>query len=141
MNDILTAINNERAFQDLKYGDSKHDLMLWVRIMAKELAEAEHAIIKEPREAALREILQVVAVGVAALQQHGIVERATVTGRFRVYDLAAPTGRDFFVGYNNAKAQWGSEADAPAMEFAAAARVLGEERQLHSHVQMTRVCS
>lgn len=73
---IIDAIRRERAFQDLKYGhDRQIDLSTWIMVLESELDEVKHARIKQGREHTLQEILQVVAVGVACLEQHGVVER------------------------------------------------------------------
>ena len=125
---IDAAIQRERAWQKVKYGDSKHDLMLWVRIMAKELAEAEHAIIKQTKEDALREILQVITVGVAALEQHGCSERGEVKGQFvvarHIMGISQP---DYFTHYNAAKACWGPRDLAAEVGFATAVEIKREE--------------
>jgi NTP pyrophosphatase (non-canonical NTP hydrolase) len=75
---IYEAIDRERAFQDGKWGDIKrhpHSLQDWVNIMVKELGEAAIAIVEGRSRDARRELLQVIAVGVAALEQHGVEER------------------------------------------------------------------
>lgn len=75
----FTAIDRERAFQESKWGtiaDHPHDVGGYLTIMRKELREAEDAwCTSHGDENALREILQVIAVGVACLEQHGVVER------------------------------------------------------------------
>lgn len=79
--DIYTAIMRERNYQDLKYGDlqtKRHHITSWITIMRRELAEAEDAWLKKNDVEALKEILQVVAVGFACMQQHGIQERSSL---------------------------------------------------------------
>lgn len=73
---IFEAIQRERAYQDAKWGDKPHEVPGWLLIMRAELEEAMHAWAKgiSDREA-LKEVLQVVAVGVACLEEHGLVER------------------------------------------------------------------
>jgi len=125
MTDIQTAIANERAFQRGKYGDTKHDLALWVLIMERELAEVKEAIIKKTYDEARKELLQVVAVGHAALEQHGAVERDVVMGLFKVH-----RGGFYFERYQSrqAKALWTKRfADAAKLPYEAAARVCREE--------------
>jgi hypothetical protein len=78
---VYHAITNERDFQDSKWGDltqKRHAIPSWLLIMKKELQEAEDAWMKESNYRALEEILQVVATGVACMQQHGIVERPEI---------------------------------------------------------------
>lgn len=76
---VFAAIGRERDYQDAKWGtpaEHPHDVGGWLTIMRRELREAEDAWCSRRGNAgALEEILQVVAVGVACLQQHGIVER------------------------------------------------------------------
>jgi len=77
--DIFQAILRERNYQDKKWGDVieyPHTVFEWIGIMERELAEAKEAFFQRPaEEKMLEEILQVVAVGVACIEQHGIVER------------------------------------------------------------------
>ncbi len=130
--DISEAIARERAFQRSKYGDTKHDLSLWVLIMERELAEVKEAIIKKTYDEARCELLQVVTVGVAALEQHGVVERNAVQGKFHVY-----YNGHYFAGYQNrqAKAIWARlSIDATALPYEAAARVCHEEEGACMHL-------
>lgn len=74
--DIWAAVSRERDFQNEKWGDNPHTIFEWIGIMEKELSEAKAAYFKRPAdEEMLVEILQVVAVGVACMEQHGIQER------------------------------------------------------------------
>ena len=91
LEDVFGAIEREREYQDAKWGtviQNPHDEGDWVEIMQQELNEAKsawrgyqptsHLARRKSVEygtETLKEILQVVAVGVACLQQHGIVER------------------------------------------------------------------
>jgi hypothetical protein len=77
--EIYVAIDRERVYQDQRHGtlaDNPHGLYEWLVIMLGELAEASESLalnLDEP--GARQEILQVIAVGVAALEQHGLLER------------------------------------------------------------------
>jgi hypothetical protein len=77
---VFAAIAREREYQDRKWGPvdgpgSRH-IAEYLLILRQELAEAEKGWVKGKGDVeALREILQVAAVAVACLQQHGIVER------------------------------------------------------------------
>lgn len=77
--DVFSAIAKERTYQDSKWGTIEqhpHDVSDWLLIMRQELDEAMNAWVSLPDDSeALKEILQVVAVGVACLEQHGVVER------------------------------------------------------------------
>lgn len=75
---VQAAIRAERQYQDAKWGtpdEHPHDVGGWLTIMRCELREAEEAWMKGTDADALREILQVSSVGVAAMQQHGTYER------------------------------------------------------------------
>lgn len=72
--EIIVAIQRERNYQDQKWGDNPHDLWTWITIMERQLDDAGRTCFMDDAET-LRKILQTVAVGVACLEQHGIVER------------------------------------------------------------------
>jgi hypothetical protein len=73
---IFAAISREREYQQCKWGDKPHTVGEWLLIAQGELDEAISAWTKDiSDEQALSELLQVTAVGVAALEQHGVVER------------------------------------------------------------------
>lgn len=76
LEEVFEKIRAEREYQDNKWGtieEHPHDLPGYLLIMRKELEEAENGWMKNSsgRNSALQEILQVAAVAVAALQQHG----------------------------------------------------------------------
>lgn len=75
---VFKAIAAERTYQDSKYEPIHRSLGDWILIMEAELKEAKQAFIKEGREDTLREILQVAAVAVACLQDHGVIEREEI---------------------------------------------------------------
>lgn len=73
----IEAIGVERDFQDKKFGpNSQHTIGEWILIMEAELDEAKRALIKggTGRDSVLMEIVQVCAVGLACLEQHGVTE-------------------------------------------------------------------
>jgi hypothetical protein len=73
---IARGIEVERRYQRRKWGDKPHDVGAWLTIMRGELQEAEEAWCKASGDQpALSEILQVVAVGIACMEQHGVVTR------------------------------------------------------------------
>lgn len=79
--EIYAAIDRERAYQTRKWGtiaDHPHEVGGYLLIAKKELDEAIEAWVKarDGDAGALRELLQVVAVGVACMEQHGVVERS-----------------------------------------------------------------
>jgi hypothetical protein len=84
---INEAIQRERNYQDAKWGhwtDGGHSPREWLAIMEAELEEAKLAWVKgSGDEGLLRELLQVVAVGVACMEQHGCYERSTDEGGSR----------------------------------------------------------
>jgi len=77
---VFEAIRGERLYQDSKWGtilQHPHTVAEWLLIMQSELNEGLAAWVGNEGEAqALLEILQVVSVGVACLEQHGVVNRA-----------------------------------------------------------------
>lgn len=78
---ILFAIARERLYQDRKYGTpAQRQLSVanYLLIMRKELDEAMNAMVEEGFDQAMMELLQVVAVGVAAMEQYGAFERPDV---------------------------------------------------------------
>lgn len=76
---IYQAISRERTFQERKWGtnaEHPHDVGAWLTIMRVELVEAERDwCTANGHKKALTEILQVAAVAVACMEQHGVVER------------------------------------------------------------------
>lgn len=77
--DVFEAVKQERDYQDKKWGTIEqhpHSIPEWIMIMEAELAEAKQAWLKGSLLDSNCELVQVVAVGVAALEQHGIVFRA-----------------------------------------------------------------
>ena len=70
------AIDAERRFQDQKWGtvaEHGHTLGGWILLIESELAEAKYALIKggEGRDSVRAELVQVAALCVAALEEHG----------------------------------------------------------------------
>lgn len=69
---ILEAVGRERRFQGWKHpGDEGHDFAAWILLAEQELSEAKAAWISEGDTAALRELLQVAAICVAAMENVG----------------------------------------------------------------------
>lgn len=73
---IFNQVMLERTLQDEKWGtiqEHPHTLFEWVGIMEQEISEAKEAWFQRPCENAVKaEIIQVIAVGFAALEQHGL---------------------------------------------------------------------
>lgn len=71
---IIGKVAEERRFQDVRYGPAGHSLGAWALILEAELNEVKEACIKprEGRDNVINEIIQVLAVGFAALEQHGV---------------------------------------------------------------------
>jgi hypothetical protein len=72
--DIFAAIEAERAFQDDKYGKGEHNKATWTMLTEAEMMEAKQAVIKGGvgRNSWASEMIQVAALVVAALEQHGM---------------------------------------------------------------------
>ena len=81
---VFHAIWEERKFQDDKYGPitgkGGHSLAAWLIIVESELNEAKLAVAhgghqsREGRDSVRSELVQIAAVAVAALEQHGVKE-------------------------------------------------------------------
>jgi len=78
--DVLSAIHDERVFQNRKWGtvtDHPHEVGGWLTIMRKILTDADAAWAGNKGDiGALDEIRKVVAVGIACMEQHGPVPRS-----------------------------------------------------------------
>lgn len=77
--EIATAILKERYFQDNKHGTiatdgGSHTIGEWLLLIEAELAEAKTALIKggSGRDSVRSEIVQVAALCMACLEQHGL---------------------------------------------------------------------
>lgn len=69
---VFRKITRERDYQDVKWKDNPHTVGEWLLIMQSELDEAKEAWVKNRGDSkSLDEILQVVSVGVACMEQHG----------------------------------------------------------------------
>lgn len=76
---VFEAIDREREYQLYKWGNKEHSVPGWLLIMESELKEAKEGWVRGNGDSdALEELLQIVAVGVAALEQHGPVERIEI---------------------------------------------------------------
>lgn len=77
---VLDLIRDERSYQDQKHqsiDDSPHEVGTWLLLIEAELDEAKHALIKggRGRDTWSHELIQVAALCVAALEQHGMTDR------------------------------------------------------------------
>jgi hypothetical protein len=75
--DVVRAICEERGFQNSKHGTIEmvpHTPAGWLFLIRHELQEAEHALIKGGmgRDAWRHELVQVAALCMACLEQHGL---------------------------------------------------------------------
>lgn len=83
--DVFQAIKDERAYQAKRWGlrlvdgtflEVKHSVGEWLVFMHNHLQEAMHKITREPTaEGALASLQQVTALGIAALEEHGVATR------------------------------------------------------------------
>lgn len=78
---VIQAVVRERAaYQDVKWGNldaHDHTIMEWTWLMKDQLAGAKLACTMGDGRLARLKLLQAITVGVAALEQHGVVERPT----------------------------------------------------------------
>lgn len=78
---IYAAIDRERTYQDWKRRPQQRPVAEWLLILRRELNEAmDDWTLAGDDRAALVELLQVAAVAVACIEQHGIVERVYPIG-------------------------------------------------------------
>lgn len=78
---VLGAIESERHYQEQKWPKHEHSVAEWLLIMQKCLDDAKRGWAcdrENPNRTALHEIRQVVAVGVAAMEQCGAFNRAVL---------------------------------------------------------------
>lgn len=77
--DVYQVIDNERAYQDWKWGsitDHPHEVGAWLLLMEQLLQKARAAWVGCSGDIpALDELRQVVTVGVACMEQHGVRQR------------------------------------------------------------------
>ena len=74
---VFVAIEEEREYQESKWGDNPHTVGEWLLIMEAELNEAKEAWVKGSGDTdALCEILQVASVAVACMEQHNAITRS-----------------------------------------------------------------
>lgn len=84
---IFDAIRGERQYQDAKWGtieQNPHSMWDWATIAYDQLYESRIKIAcceDTPDKAALFDLLKVIAVLVACLEQYGIVERPSPNER------------------------------------------------------------
>ena len=76
--DVFDEIKRERKYEDDLHGtieENPHTPEEWMFIMRRELLESEAAFLDLDYDNFRQEILQVVSVGIACLEQHGVTER------------------------------------------------------------------
>ncbi len=68
---ILQAIRDERDRQDAKWGSQRMlPQATWLTILVEEVGEVAESILEEDHENYAKELVQVAAVAVAALEDH-----------------------------------------------------------------------
>lgn len=73
--EVFSVLRRERQYQDVKWGpiaDNPHSIGEWLSIAAEELSEAQGAFCAGYMGHTMNEMVQVAAVLVAALEQHGL---------------------------------------------------------------------
>ena len=74
---IFKTIAFERGQQDRKWGsiqENPHSWLEWLALMQMELGEAERAIMQNGGVGVIDEVIQLGALAIAALEQHGLKE-------------------------------------------------------------------
>lgn len=83
---IVDALKQERAYQHQKFPGHKHTVCEWIAIQEDILGKAKKAWHVFGDDAALHEIRQLTATGVACMEEHGAPLRGdsiqTKTGSF-----------------------------------------------------------
>ena len=80
---IYERIRNERAEQDLKWGVQNHTPFKWLTILEEEVGEACKAALEDNGNEYEKELIQVAAVAVAAIEslyQLGYIIKGTTNG-------------------------------------------------------------
>lgn len=72
---VSQVIDSERRYQTAKWGDPDHTVPEWILIMRKLMNDVDAAWFKDGEVAALSEIRQLTAVGVACMEQHEAPKR------------------------------------------------------------------
>lgn len=72
---VQIVIDSEREYQKRKWGDPPHTVTEWILILDKLNADVKQAWFTEGDAAALKEIRQLTAVGVACMEQHPTATR------------------------------------------------------------------
>lgn len=72
--DVYGAIDAERDFQFKKHHQNRHSMGSWLLLIESELAEAKLAAVKggTGRNSVRSELVQIAALCVAALEDHGL---------------------------------------------------------------------
>jgi len=89
---ILIVLSHERAYQELKWPGHDHSVAEWLLIMEKLMQDARRAwVTGHGDNEALHEVRQVVATGIACMEQCGAPMRGEpLTPGRKPFDLFAP---------------------------------------------------
>jgi hypothetical protein len=72
--EIHKILDEERDYQDAKYGgsihDNQHTVSEWILFIRKHLNEAEDALYENDEKRALGAVRKITALGVAAMEVH-----------------------------------------------------------------------
>lgn len=74
-NDIYQAVLRERAYQYAKWGKQEHSPEKWLTILMEEVGEAAKGSFENDLAEFRKELVQVIAVAFAILENHGFDER------------------------------------------------------------------
>lgn len=67
---VQQVIDSERNYQKAKWGEPPHTVTEWILILDKLNSDVRQAWFARGDEAALEEVRQLTAVGVACMEQH-----------------------------------------------------------------------
>lgn len=78
--DVLAAVNDERVFQNRKWGTVKehpHEVGGWLTILRKHLSDAENEWSSKRGDiGALEEVRKIAAIAFACMENCGVIERS-----------------------------------------------------------------
>lgn len=65
---VLVEVRSERIRQDATWGEQNHHPLYWLAILGEEVGEANEAALRQSYSEYRKELLQVAAVAVAAIE-------------------------------------------------------------------------
>lgn len=73
--EVLAKIKEEREYQDKKFPNNQHEIPTWVKLMEDKLEMVYYCWYHKRENFALHELLEVVSMGIACMEQYRAVGR------------------------------------------------------------------